>query len=225
VPHDAQSDRHGSFRSLPIAVAVTWRLATNLSPEARAELRAAERSLYGRIGGLVRAGRLDDALYLYGNRQRLGAVERWTLDGRPGLRPLLAMAWSTAEPDDTDPFYLILWRRIAAGERIDDEGGPMPPGDPLTVYRGQAGRDDPLGIAWSLDPDVADWFALRFDAAGVVLTGTVPRDAILGYLDGRNEAEAVCDPADVTITGSRPADPAARARRMASDRRAIDAGP
>lgn len=176
-----------------------------MDAEAAARYLAAHRHKRAMISAAVRRGDLDAALGWMGHAERLQAVARWLMDGRGPLRQPLAEAWTGAEPDDTDPYYLALWRAISAGERIETE--PMPPGDPLTVYRGQASADEPLGIAWTLDPEVARFFALRVSRtagreAGMVLVGSVPRSAVLGYINEREEAEVVCDPNDVDVTGN-----------------------
>ena len=51
----------------------------------------------------------------------------------------------------------------------------------LRVYRGVDAKEDPLdGLSWTLDPDVARWFAQRRTAPGVVITAEV---AALAWLD------------------------------------------
>jgi len=145
----------------------------------------------------------DDALAFVGSYARLdwalraqerGATSRgWLLDRLPHL-------WSGSDPDDTDPRFLALWREAFArnGHRPILDGRRLPPGDVLTVYRGQF-RDAPLGIAWSLDRRVAEAFArsggLRGAIqGGVVLTRSARRRDVLAYLTGRDESEVIVDP-------------------------------
>lgn len=77
----------------------------------------------------------------------------------------------------------------------------------ITVYQGHTDeRSD--GWSWTTDREVAIWFANRF--AGMeraeprVTTATVPKDAVLAYLLGRNEQEILVSPEDVTITSTKP---------------------
>jgi len=116
----------------------------------------------------------------------------------------LPSAWSGADPDDTDPRFLALWKSAFAangGKYLRDRGRALPnqKSPMLRVYRGQDEGAD-FGIAWSLDPLVAKKFASgaatrQHYRNGVVYTGLVPRTAILGYMTGRREAEVVFDPA------------------------------
>lgn len=71
--------------------------------------------------------------------------------------------------------------------------------DQVTVHRG-AQPHNVAGWAWTLDPARARWFALRFNrSVGLIVHGQVPRADIIGYLDGRGEAEVVCDLASVAL--------------------------
>lgn len=66
----------------------------------------------------------------------------------------------------------------------------------VTVYRGH-GPEGPgvEGLSWTLEKTTAEWFARRFfRAEGTVITATVDSDAVIAYLDGRNEKEVVLDP-------------------------------
>lgn len=122
------------------------------------------------------------------------------------FRKHLPWVWSDAEPDDTDPSWLAMWQYAALDGPLGD---PLPGKSvALTVYRGQHSADDPRGIAWSLDPNVAKMFAHRFNPNefGVILRGRVERSKVLAYINaaGRGEQEVVCNPADVRITGSTP---------------------
>lgn len=74
-------------------------------------------------------------------------------------------------------------------------------GDVLTVYRGHASDSTPVAdaMSWTLRPQVAISFMGRSNGKGAVLyTGTIPRSAVLDYFDGRNEAEIICFPEDVS---------------------------
>jgi hypothetical protein len=108
--------------------------------------------------------------------------------------------WRGADPDDTDPDYLALWRRMKHrnGGLVRD-GRPLPRSLDLQVYRG--GPSNPSlvkGIAWTLDPKVARGFAngagVRVQQKGIVVSGSVKRGDVIAYITGRNESEVIVDP-------------------------------
>lgn len=89
---------------------------------------------------------------------------------------------------------------IPEAERFED----LPEGDVFTVYRAASSpinkvRND---LSWTINKDVAIWFANRqgymFDGALKdtytplsVYTGTIERDKIIAYTNGRNEYEVI----------------------------------
>lgn len=70
--------------------------------------------------------------------------------------------------------------------------------DTFTVYRG-VGHPHEINWCWTLDINVANWFARRFrrDKPGWVLTGTVEKDNCIAYLNDRDEQEIITDPEQV----------------------------
>jgi hypothetical protein len=149
----------------------------------------------------------DQALILIEKPSRLDLLSEWWWEGclfDEELRAVLPGMWSNAEPDDTKEQWLALWVDAARSGRVETD--PLPGGDPLTIYRGEPAEpeDGPRGIAWSLDRDVATWFALRLpwsSGTGVVIEATVPRSAILGYITDRDESEVIVDPLMATVQG------------------------
>jgi hypothetical protein len=147
----------------------------------------------------------DRALDLMEKPSRLGLLSDWWHQcdmTDEELRAVLPGTWSDAEPDDTEEQWLALWVDATESGRVETE--PLPEGDPLTIYRGEPAEpgDGALGIAWSLDRDVATFFALRppwSSGTGVVIEATVPRSAILGYVTDRNESEVIIDPLVATV--------------------------
>jgi hypothetical protein len=118
--------------------------------------------------------------------------------------------WSGSDPDDTDPRFLSLW--LTASKRnkyktLRDKPNRLPSGNVLTVYRGQDLVADirtpqSIGIAWSLDVDIARKFARgaatrQWDRGGVVYAAEVRRIDIIAYMTGRNEKEVIIDPRDL----------------------------
>lgn len=79
--------------------------------------------------------------------------------------------------------------------------------DELTIYRGTCAPDQAgSGLSWTLDRGKAVWFARRFanldghTGAPVLLTGTVSKADVLGYLTDRGEDEIIPMLDAVTIT-------------------------
>ena len=114
----------------------------------------------------------------------------------------IADLWRGSDPDDTDPRFLEVWQNAVEnnGGYIRD-GKALPRTNPLTIYRGQM-PSDPIGIAWTLDIEIAKGFArgrgIRSGAMnGSVLEARVWRGLVLGYLTGRGESECVVNPMDL----------------------------
>lgn len=118
---------------------------------------------------------------------------------------MLPDQWRSGDPDDTDPRYLRLWRLAKAANRgvtICDKD-PLPRGwvhkgtrtRMLTAYRGQD-PEAPLGIAWTLDEQIAEKFARgagtrQSNRGGTVFETYVPRAEVLAYLTMRGESEVI----------------------------------
>jgi hypothetical protein len=114
--------------------------------------------------------------------------------------------WRGADPDDTNPDYLRIWRTafVAHGAYLRD-GRPLPRGRFLTIFRGglpNAVRD---GFAWTTDPKIAHRFAVTGGGrqpvkGGVIATGTVDRRAVMAYITERGESEVIVDPLAVKVS-------------------------
>jgi hypothetical protein len=100
-----------------------------------------------------------------------------------------------AEPD----VWMLAWGAAVTdfGERYLEDGTIRPTSDLpeyLSVWRGchEAGR---YGMSWTSDRATATWFASRFGDPDLHLYELeVPREAVLGRFNGRNEHEVVIDP-------------------------------
>jgi len=147
---------------------------------------------WGWVVGMVKAGKISD---------------EWFAEN-------IADLWRGADPDDTDPDNLALWRRVynAHGAVIRD-GRPLPPpgGDGnLKVFRGGSPFTVKNGFAWTLDPKIARKFATTMGgraavSGGVVVTGYVKPSDVLAYLTERGESEVSVDPRrvrDIHPTGA-----------------------
>ena len=84
-------------------------------------------------------------------------------------------------------------------------------GDPVRIWRGTTGltlEQSLHGIAWTVDRDVACWFAVcywptrRDVGAPLVITAEVPRSEILAYTDARGEREMVVFTGQRDVPGS-----------------------
>lgn len=108
---------------------------------------------------------------------------------------------------------IISWYKRADNKTLmDDEDravfNSLP--DEVTIYRGVTShnRRKTKAFSWSIDKQVAEWFAKRFDTGtGEVWTLTVPKERILCYYGG-SEKEAIVNlygynkPIDVTKISS-----------------------
>lgn len=170
------------------------------------DLRSAEDAFKAVVAGRLPA---EKALTFAGSYARIKLLMQLQQAGFVPLSKaldLLPRLWSGSDPDDTDPAIIQWWRlaRSRKGRLVTDENKGLPKGMKLTVYRGQR-LADPLGCAWSLDPEIALKFAkgasLRVaNMGGEVIALTVHRTMILAYITGRGEAEAIIDPSTIERT-------------------------
>lgn len=61
----------------------------------------------------------------------------------------------------------------------------------IEIYRGERSRGDRKGLSWTLDRNIAEWFAKRFQNNGYVKSGIAYKEDILAYFNCRNEKEIV----------------------------------
>lgn len=154
----------------------------------------------------ARAGKItwEEAVNLTGSYARFWQAIR--LHGK-GLLPdkwvfkHLPELWRGADPDDTDPDFIAVWRAAfdANNGRYLSDGKKLP-GRPLTVkvYRGQP-KGAPVGLSWSLSRATAEKFAKGAWARqavddGCVYVAEVPTEFVLAYITGRGEEEVIIDP-------------------------------
>ena len=178
-------------------------------PHVTAFIMAGDEMSARRADEMVAAGThtVEEAGHLIGSYARLNWFYKQMQEKRitrVQMIELLPKEWPFADPDDSDPRWLELWREAKHlnGAYVRD-GKPLPRSQMLTVYRGQHGRE--LGIAWSLNPKVAQKFAAGPAAfrtpvsGGKVFRGLVSRDFVLAYLTGRGEQEVIIDPRHVAL--------------------------
>lgn len=122
----------------------------------------------------------------------------------------LADSWVRAENPNKDlnvnHSTLIRWFRGAKKDSLMDEEefavyNELP--DEITVYRGVGIGRSEKGLSWTQDRDTAEWFAHRFDRGGqegYLLEGTIRKEDVLAYFNGRNEEEVVLDYRKVVLS-------------------------
>lgn len=73
----------------------------------------------------------------------------------------------------------------------------------VAIYRGFTHDGREVGLSWTTERKVAEFFACRFAVLDLgqprVAQGTIDRDRILAYFRDRNEAEVIALSEDVTI--------------------------
>lgn len=115
----------------------------------------------------------------------------------------LATAWICSENPNNDPnlslsellslFRLADHNHLMSAEEcqkyfsLDDE---------ITVYRGVTSHNSKnvRALSWTLNKNVAEWFATRFGESGVVYQAIIDKPNVLAYFDGRNESEVIVNP-------------------------------
>lgn len=70
----------------------------------------------------------------------------------------------------------------------------------ITVYRGYNDPSFEEGFSWTTNRTKGLWFAKRFRGAATLLTGTIARDEVRAYIEGRGEFEIVALPGAVEVT-------------------------
>lgn len=146
------------------------------------------------------------AAWVIGSYGRCDWVKRLVESGviqHRDVFPHLLPLWRGSDPDDTDPFWLDMFKRAKREHKSMLFDGEHRPAwtlrqRPITVYRGQI-LDKPLGIAWTTNLDVAKAFGASGGTRsarpdGLVLTGKVYPWDVLAFITQRGEDEVVCDP-------------------------------
>lgn len=116
---------------------------------------------------------------------------------------ILACAWTASENPHDDcnvskSELLDMFRRAKGNLMMEEDEYKVYTELPetITVYRGVTdfNAHNYRGLAWSLDPAVAEWFADRFGEHGIVYRAKIAKQHVLAFFSRRNEAETVIDP-------------------------------
>lgn len=143
------------------------------------------------------------ALHFVGSYARFD----WAVANLPKrtMLKMLPELWTGADPDDTNPEYLALWREAykANGCRlIQDQPSHIEQlftsidTRLITIYRGQI--SDAVGISWTLNRAIAKKFAATGGgrapvSGGKILKRVINRADAMAYLTGRGESEVIVD--------------------------------
>ena len=115
----------------------------------------------------------------------------------------LSYAWINTESPNDDPnlskrSLLAMFRSIAPQKLMDEEerGLFQSLDDVVTVYRGVTSYNaqNVKALPWTLNREVAEWFAHRFGQNGTVYEAQVKKENIYAVFLGRNEEEVIVDP-------------------------------
>lgn len=124
-------------------------------------------------------------------RGRIALAAYWAGLPNPAYRRLLGMAW---EHDHAHVIAASETRaRLVRMFRAAHFDHPF--AEPLKVYRGGCGerRLVAAGFSWTVDRDVACWFAQRIGVPPVVVSAQVQPANVIYWSNERNESEVVLD--------------------------------
>lgn len=158
-----------------------------------------------RLAEALKDGDWHTVIYLHERPYRLEALRTYWREKAidlPTFRVLLPDVWSDAEPNDTDPRYLTMWRQASKGHGIVYSDPDLHLDQPEVIYRGGGKIDEKLGIAWTTDWNIARFFAMRYRDIGVIWTATCRIEDVLGFVQDRSESEVIIDPAKVQIVNT-----------------------
>ena len=115
----------------------------------------------------------------------------------------LSYAWISTESPNDDPnlskrSLLAMFRSIDPQMLMDEEERELFQSldDVVTIYRGVTSYNaqNVKALSWTLNREVAEWFAHRFGQDGTVYEAQVRKENIHAVFLGRNEEEVIVDP-------------------------------
>ena len=114
-------------------------------------------------------------------------ADAWVRSESPNADPNLSKAKLVSLFKAADPEILMDAEERARLQSLDD---------PVTIYRGVTSYNarNVKALSWTLDENVARWFASRFGEQGRVYQAQIAKDDILAIFTGRNESEVIVDP-------------------------------
>lgn len=116
---------------------------------------------------------------------------------------LLSYAWISTEGPNNDPNLskrelLSMLQSLDPQKLMDEEEYTLFQNldDVVTIYRGVTSynANNIKALSWTLNRDVAEWFAHRYSEDGTVYEAQVSKEHIYTLFQGRNEEEVIVDP-------------------------------
>ena len=119
------------------------------------------------------------------------------------LGELLAYIWVNTESPNNGIIplrTLIKWFKTASKQSLMDAAelayyNSLP--DEFTVYRGIGSKSNKNGISYTLSLEKAEWYAIRYNKKGYVLSGTAKKKDVLAFFNGRKEQEILIQPKNI----------------------------
>ena len=114
-------------------------------------------------------------------------ADAWIRSENPNDDPNLSQAKLLSLFQSAEPSHLMSQDELNTLNDLDST---------VTVYRGVTSFNakNVKALSWTLDRNVAEWFASRFDEDGTVYQAQIDKPHIYAYFDGRNESEVIVDP-------------------------------
>ena len=114
-------------------------------------------------------------------------ADAWVRSESPNADPNLSKSKLVSLFKAADPEILMDAEERAQLQSLDDK---------VTIYRGVTSYNarNVKALSWTLDENVARWFASRFGEQGRVYQAQIAKDDILAIFTGRNESEVIVDP-------------------------------
>ncbi len=111
----------------------------------------------------------------------------WTSTENPNMNPEASVKQNVTYFMECDPDILMQPEELAVFNNLPDS---------CTVYRGVTtyNQDNIKALSWTLNEDVAEWFATRCHQAGQVYSAKIQKEHVLAYFCCRSEEELVIDP-------------------------------
>ena len=114
-------------------------------------------------------------------------ADAWVRSESPNADPNLSKSKLVSLFKAADPEILMDAEERAQLQSLDDK---------VTIYRGVTSYNtrNVKALSWTLDENVARWFASRFGEQGRVYQAQIAKVDILAIFTGRNESEVIVDP-------------------------------
>lgn len=158
----------------------------------------------------VSAGEWARAIVLHERPWRADAISRYA-SAMDDASYWELVAWAYTDSENV-PENFALWGRLLCAERPERHRmmtqserevlANLP--DRIEVFRGDV-RKQPRDYSWTIDRDVAVWFAertarLENRSRALVLEGVVEKRFVVAYKNSRNESELIVAPHHVSIS-------------------------